>query len=55
MLKFLKQNWFKIILAFCAVAVAVGYLWGVGIEQHKENRLTPNGIKIDVNKLKLNR
>ena len=54
MKKFLKQNWFKIILAICAVAVAVGYLWSVGIEQHKEDRLTPKGIKINVDKLKLN-
>ena len=41
MLKFLKENWFKLVIALCAVIIAFGYLWSVKIEQHKENRLTP--------------
>lgn len=36
MLKFIKQNWFKLILAFCAVAVAIGYLWSVNYNKEKK-------------------
>ena len=46
MLKFLKENWFKLIIALCAVVVVFGYLWSVGIDQDREDRLTEPGNKI---------
>ena len=42
MKQFLKENWFKLIIAGCAVLISVGYLWSINIEQHRENRLTPS-------------
>ena len=56
MKKFIKENWIKLILGICALAIAFGYLWSViienrrvnieqdrvEIEQHRENRLSPS-------------
>ena len=36
MKKFIKENWFKLILALCALVIAFGYLWNVGINKEKK-------------------
>ena len=45
MKQFFKENWFKVIMAGCAIIVAFTYVWFTVIEQSRENRLTqPNEI-----------
>jgi len=51
MKKFIKENWFKIILAVCAVIIAFGYLWSVRIEAHREDRLSLSKIEKRINGL----
>jgi hypothetical protein len=38
-IKFIKENWFKIIIAFCAVVLTMSYFISVGVEREKENRI----------------
>ena len=39
-IKFVRENWFKIIIAISTLMIAIGYLWSIKIEQHREDRLT---------------
>ena len=50
MKKFVKENWFRLILAICALIIAFGYLWSIKIDQHREDRLSVKEIKIKINR-----
>ena len=49
MKNFIKENWFKLILGMSTLIIAFSYLWSIvienhriDIEQHRENRLSPD-------------
>jgi hypothetical protein len=46
MKQFVRENWFKLIIAACAVLLTYGYLQSVMPEQNQ------NGLKVNVEKLK---
>ena len=36
MKKFIKENWFKLLLTICALIIAFGYLWSIGVSKEKK-------------------